>query len=208
MIAVAIWAAEATARERLAALLADEPGLQITGTAASATALQQIFGRAPIDVILADSPADGELAAVALARQRKPLILLTDENDEKRLAGLLRAGAMAVLPRHAETAKLRIAIDAACLSLSLLPRPLLETLLDDTRGDPDSIAAETPSLTPRELEVLNAMADGAANKVIARRLGISVHTVKFHVASILAKLDADSRTEAVLEAARRGLVML
>lgn len=63
-------------------------------------------------------------------------------------------------------------------------------------------------LTPRELEVLAALADGASNKVIARRLGISFHTVKFHVASILAKLDADSRTEAVAQAARQGLVML
>ena len=64
------------------------------------------------------------------------------------------------------------------------------------------------SLTPREVEVLAAMADGASNKVIARRLGISFHTAKFHVASILAKLDADSRTEAVALAARLGLVML
>jgi DNA-binding NarL/FixJ family response regulator len=64
------------------------------------------------------------------------------------------------------------------------------------------------SLTPREIEVLAAMADGASNKVIARRLGISFHTAKFHVASILAKLDADSRTEAVALAARQGLVML
>jgi DNA-binding CsgD family transcriptional regulator len=63
-------------------------------------------------------------------------------------------------------------------------------------------------LTPREIEVLAAMADGASNKMIARRLGISFHTVKFHVASILAKLDADSRTEAVAQGARLGLVML
>jgi DNA-binding CsgD family transcriptional regulator len=63
-------------------------------------------------------------------------------------------------------------------------------------------------LTLREREVLAAMADGASNKVIARRLGISFHTAKFHVASILAKLDADTRTEALARAARRGLVML
>jgi DNA-binding NarL/FixJ family response regulator len=63
-------------------------------------------------------------------------------------------------------------------------------------------------LTPRELEVLAAMADGASNKAIARRLGISFHTAKFHVAAILAKLDADSRTEAVTRAAQLGLVML
>src|ERR1700730_1159392 len=63
-------------------------------------------------------------------------------------------------------------------------------------------------LTARELEVLTAMADGATNKAIARRLGISFHTVKFHVAAILEKLDADTRTEAVMKAAQLGIVML
>jgi DNA-binding NarL/FixJ family response regulator len=74
-------------------------------------------------------------------------------------------------------------------------------LLDDK--DPDRVR-----LTPRELEVLAAIADGVSNKAIARRLGISFHTAKFHVAAILAKLNADSRTEAGARAAQLGLVML
>ena len=75
------------------------------------------------------------------------------------------------------------------------PRLLLGALLgvDQPNAAAESGDAEGP-LTPREIEVLAAMADGASNKVIARRLGISFHTAKFHVASILAKLDADSRT--------------
>lgn len=80
-------------------------------------------------------------------------------------------------------------------------------LADDLpAGEPVTASGET--LTPRELEVLAAMADGASNKAIARRLGISFHTVKFHVAAILEKLDAESRTEAVAAAARLGLIML
>jgi DNA-binding CsgD family transcriptional regulator len=63
-------------------------------------------------------------------------------------------------------------------------------------------------LTPRELEVLGLLAEGASNKVIARRLGISVHTAKFHVASLLDKLDAIGRTDAVAHAARRGVINL
>jgi DNA-binding NarL/FixJ family response regulator len=63
-------------------------------------------------------------------------------------------------------------------------------------------------LTARELEVLRMMADGAANKAIAWKLGISEHTVKFHVASILQKLHAGSRTEAVTVGIRQGLVLL
>ena len=84
-------------------------------------------------------------------------------------------------------------------------------MLNQTRAHP-GIARESkfqgPGITPRELEVLAAMADGASNKAIARRLGISFHTAKFHVAAILAKLNADSRTEAVTRAAQLGLVML
>ena len=69
-------------------------------------------------------------------------------------------------------------------------------------------ADEDVPLTPRELEVLALLAEGASNKVIARRLGISVHTAKFHVASLLDKLDAVGRTDAVAHAARRGVINL
>ncbi|PIT02897.1 transcriptional regulator [Bradyrhizobium nitroreducens] len=73
----------------------------------------------------------------------------------------------------------------------------------DPRVMPDDIA-----LTQRELDVLALMAEGASNKMIARRLGISVHTVKFHVGSLLDKLDATGRTDAVAHAARRGVIEL
>lgn len=63
-------------------------------------------------------------------------------------------------------------------------------------------------LTPRELDVLSLMAEGASNKMIARQLSISVHTVKFHVGSLLDKLDATGRTDAVAHAARRGVINL
>ncbi|MCJ9706564.1 response regulator transcription factor, partial [Bradyrhizobium sp. SHOUNA76] len=73
----------------------------------------------------------------------------------------------------------------------------------DPRVMPGDIA-----LTQRELDVLALMAEGASNKMIARRLGISVHTVKFHVGSLLDKLDATGRTDAVAHAARRGVIEL
>jgi len=68
--------------------------------------------------------------------------------------------------------------------------------------------ADDVELTPRELDVLALMAEGASNKAIARQLGISVHTAKFHVGSILDKLDATGRTDAVAHAARRGVIHL
>ena len=69
---------------------------------------------------------------------------------------------------------------------------------------PDSMS----TLTPREREVLALLAEGATNKAVARRLGISVHTVKFHVGSLIGKLDATGRTDAVAHAARLGIIVL
>jgi DNA-binding NarL/FixJ family response regulator len=102
--------------------------------------------------------------------------------------------------------------------LPLIEQNQLGAILADTQSreqfdgaSPDEDLSDgrgNAPLTARELDVLAAMADGASNKAIARRLGISFHTAKFHVAAILAKLDADSRTEAVTKAAQMGLVML
>lgn len=72
----------------------------------------------------------------------------------------------------------------------------------------DTSASQEAALTPREIEVLNLLAEGASNKTIARRLGISIHTAKFHVGSLLDKLDASGRTDAVAHAARLGVIHL
>jgi DNA-binding CsgD family transcriptional regulator len=76
------------------------------------------------------------------------------------------------------------------------------------RGQPHAAEPSERDLTPRERDVLTLMAEGASNKLIAKRLGISVHTAKFHVGSILDKLDATGRTDAVAHAARLGVIEL
>ena len=94
-------------------------------------------------------------------------------------------------------AGLRLALPGEAASVAIISR--------------DRDAAREPGdfeLTPRELDVLALLAEGASNKVIARQLGISVHTAKFHVGSILDKLDATGRTDAVAHAARRGVINL
>ena len=73
-------------------------------------------------------------------------------------------------------------------------------------GSPPSV--DDVPLTPRELEVLALLAEGLSNKAIARRLGISVHTAKFHVGALMDKLDAVGRTDAVAHAVRRGVIHL
>jgi DNA-binding CsgD family transcriptional regulator len=77
-----------------------------------------------------------------------------------------------------------------------------------TSGRPMPAADAEVLLTPRELDVLALLAEGASNKTIARRLGISVHTAKFHVGSLIDKLDAVGRTDVVAHAARRGVIHL
>jgi DNA-binding CsgD family transcriptional regulator len=72
----------------------------------------------------------------------------------------------------------------------------------------EKTAEQDAALTPREIQVLNLLAEGASNKSIARRLGISVHTVKFHVASLLDKFEAIGRTDAVTQAVRLGMIQL
>lgn len=94
-------------------------------------------------------------------------------------------------------AGLRLALPGEAASVAIVSRDR------DTAREPGDV-----ELTPRELDVLALLAEGASNKLIARQLGISVHTAKFHVGSILDKLDATGRTDAVAHAARRGVINL
>jgi DNA-binding NarL/FixJ family response regulator len=94
-------------------------------------------------------------------------------------------------------------VEAAAAGLVVLQAEDIETVLAAPRQ-----ARTTESLSPRESEVLGMLAEGASNKAIAYRLGISEHTVKFHVTSIMTKLNAGSRTEAVTLGIRQGLIML
>ncbi len=123
----------------------------------------------------------------------------------------LRAGAAAILSEHTNADALGAAIRAAACGLTVLADAFRDQLV--TRADSDGLGQaedEHPAidLTPRELQVLGLLAEGASNKSIARSLAITPHTAKFHVASIVAKLDATGRTDAVAKAMRMGLIMI
>ena len=146
-----------------------------------------------------------EAGGVPIEEVSQPVVLLADVSDSALVDASLRSGIRGVISREATPEEIESAIQAVNVGLVVIPAGSLPDLLPDLRAPTQALAEP---LSDRELEVLNLIAEGQSNKLIAHSLGISEHTVKTHVASILAKLGAASRTEAVSQAIRRGLVML
>jgi two-component system, NarL family, response regulator YdfI len=148
------------------------------------------------DVVIAeDEPPPG------VAESTAAVIVLSD--DPQWTAEALRNGIRAILPRELSPAEMLAAVEAAAAGLVVLHPRDLETILPVAHP-----ARSVEALSPREIEVLGMMAEGISNKEIAARMGISEHTVKFHVAQIMGKLRAGTRTEAVMTGVRMGLVMV
>ena len=131
--------------------------------------------------------------------------VVADEIDAREA---LAAGARAALPRDADGESLAAAVRAVVQGLVVLDDSLAAALLGDLQNAPAAPPDLVESLTPREAEVLQLLTQGLPNKAIAQRLGISDHTVKFHVNAILGKLGVQSRGEAIVQAVRLGLVAL
>jgi len=204
MVAVAIFSTDPALRRNLEQLPRDEPAVVLVGIFDQPSSFPEPVSRDRVDVLLADTPSQELLAEYRGRYRGVALVVLLDGTDNEEIVRALSAGARAVLNRSASRNEIIAAVKAIAAGLVVVAPQLLAALFN---AAPFADAGHA-RLTPRELEVLAAMADGASNKAIARRLGISFHTAKFHVAGILDKLDADSRTEAVAKAAQLGLVML
>jgi DNA-binding NarL/FixJ family response regulator len=197
---LAIAAESAVVRAGLEALVASHPGIDLTGAYPDLGAIEALRP----DVVLAafsldelSPPSDGYAPAI---------VLLTNERHPAWSQEALRLGVRAVLPRDSSAAEILAAVEAAASGLAVVDPRELENLLASNVSA--TVSSEAHTLTARELEVLRMMAEGAANKTIAWKLGISDHTVKFHVASILGKLNAGTRTEAVTIGIKKGLILL
>ena len=201
MIRVLIAARSAVVRAGLEALLASSPGISVTGSDPDLSGIEALRP----DVVLA-AFAPGELPS--LNGDAPPaVVLLTNEAQPAWTGDAVRQGVRALLPRDAGAAEILAAVEAAARGLAVVDPRELETLLAGAVVAAPA-ASETPALTARELEVLRMLAEGAANKTIAWKLNISEHTAKFHVASILSKLNASTRTEAVTVGIRKGLILV
>ena len=202
---VLVVAGDQLARAGLAALLSQQPGSFSVDQAGGDEDLQTILGAYQPDVVLWDlgwSPSV-ELGRIARLPENAPPVLALIP-DDSHAAETWAAGVGGLLLRDVDAALLLPALAAAAQGLVVLD-PALAGAAPTARALP---TGPVPELTQRELQTLRLLAEGLPNKTIAARLGISEHTVKFHVNSILGKLGAQSRTDAVTRATRLGLIFL
>jgi DNA-binding NarL/FixJ family response regulator len=203
---VFVVAATPTMRAGLRTMLetAEESGVLVVGEAPSTAGPEGFPGDSEADVFLVVDDGALETAALAYEDGTRALVLLSeDEGAVSRLRGLPLRG-WGVLPPDASPEELGTAVLAAAQGLAVLPQQLAERL---SHGP--AAAEDLPEpLTTREREVLELLGHGLSNRLIARDLHISEHTVKFHISSLYSKLGVGNRAEAVSQGARRGLISL
>lgn len=209
---MAIAATSAIRRSGLEAIVRDEKSLRLSGSVLNLFSLQTRLEEINPHVVVADlTDSDPQFPSiVALLNQSgRSVVALIDDPNSSWTARSLRAGIRAILPRESSAPDILAAIHAAYQGLVLLDPEVAEAFGNVPRFEGSQAIAGIPEqLTPREIEVLRLLAEGLGNKEISSRLGVSEHTAKFHISSILAKLGAASRTEAVTLGIRMGLVLL
>jgi DNA-binding NarL/FixJ family response regulator len=207
---VFLVAASAAARDRLREALRTA-GVRVSGETAS---IRHALRSGGVDAVILPDADLVELRENPGTDIPVPLVVLSDEGRIARTLHDLAPPGWAVLPWEADGEELRAAVRLVASGLVVMPLGVVEAAAghEDARlseGDSDGEDDEMPqreTLTAREREVLERLADGLSNREIAAALGISDHTAKFHVASVLAKLGAANRAEAVRQGLRRGLL--
>jgi len=206
MIRVLIVDDHPVVREGLVAALEDEPEFRVAGAVGSAEDALNVVATARPDVILLDLELPGLSGIEAIPRLAAALpgagiIILTAYDTDERVLGAVKAGARGYVLKGASVEEIARAIRAVHGGGSYLASPVAAKILSQVRSP-----GRTTTLSARERAVLREVAAGRSTKQIARALGITERTVKFHVSSIMNKLGADNRAQAVAEAARRGLL--
>lgn len=193
-------------RQGLQMFLALDPEIEVVGEVGNGSEAIEFVKEVKPDVVLMDllMPVMDGIESTKIIRRDHPdteVIALTSVLEDNAVVGAIRAGAIGYLLKDTEADELVRAIKAAAAGQVQLSPKAAERLMREVR------APESPEkLTDRETDVLRLLAEGKANKEIARELTISETTVKTHVSNILMKLDVPSRTQAALYAVRIGLV--
>ncbi|HUG77012.1 MAG TPA: response regulator [Burkholderiales bacterium] len=191
-------------------------GVQVVASVGSGEEGVRRARELPADLILLDVKMPGMNGIETLKQLRAsgvgaPVVMLTMSREDADLSAALRAGAQGYLLKDIEPEELVPALEAALHGNNVVARELVGTLARLVRGntgrEPAALRPAAPfaELTPRELEILECIADGSSNKMIARALDITDGTVKLHVKAILRKLGMRSRVEAAVSAVEHGL---
>jgi|SoiMethySBSTD1v2_1073268.scaffolds.fasta_scaffold1020456_2 DNA-binding NarL/FixJ family response regulator len=201
MVAVWIMTASPSRRDRLLRAFDHAESIRVAGTAATFPFLRSLMDETPGDIVLIELQTEDNVNREWLfdILDRMPAIILAADHDSAVFNQILRSGSGGILRADASTEQIVQAVHSVASGLMVFDSVAVPHVDDDPLIEP---------LTPRENEVLQLLADGLGNKEIAFRLGISEHTIKFHIRSILGKLGASTRTEAVSRGLRSGLIEL
>jgi DNA-binding NarL/FixJ family response regulator len=192
-------------RDGLAAMLGTQGDFEIVGTATSGVEAVERAAAFKPDIVLMDlemAGRDDGVAAIGRLAEEAPesrVLVFTAFDRDEQIIGAIKAGARGYLLKGAPRDEVFRAIRAVHAGGSLVEPVVASKLLRRVRENEDAV-------TPREVEVLRLLARGLPNKAIARELGVTERTVKFHVGSLIGKLDASNRTQAVAHARARGLL--
>ena len=204
-IRIAVMATSAGRRAKLENIVRSHAEFQLAGSFGAVASLMSFARSTELNVIVIDTDLIHDL--LVQPTSGGAIVLLTEVSHARSISRLLRSGVRAILSRESAPDDVLSAIYAAYDGLVLLSAPAAESLAAIYGDQPLEDKAEfSEEITSRETEVLRMLAQGLANKDIAAGLGISEHTVKFHISSILEKLGASTRTEAVTLGIRRGLI--
>ncbi|MBI4730452.1 MAG: response regulator transcription factor [Acidobacteria bacterium] len=189
-------------------VLGEEPDFEVVGVASGVEEARRLARLHHPDVILMDFDLpDGDGAkATELIRAERPetrVVMLTSFTDEAVLVAAIEAGCSGYVTKHKAVEEVARAVRAADAGEALISPSMLARLLPKLRRSYRGLGSD---LTPREIELLRLLAEGLANRAIAERLLISLHTVRNHVQNILTKLQAHSKLEAVAVAVREGVI--
>jgi DNA-binding NarL/FixJ family response regulator len=195
------------------ALLTDDPLLRaglssLLEKVGAPNASIEIVDQSTAEVALWDAGVDGEKALARLAEIRNldvPVVVVV--GDQAHVSPALAAGARGVVLRDQVGPGIQAALAAVRSGLTVVDTALAQQLVPATPAR-TSNGKGRGELTERERQVVQLLSEGLSNKLIADRLGISDHTAKFHVNGVMMKLGSSTRTEAVVEAMRRGLIRL
>jgi len=206
MIRIVVVDDHPVVREGLVASLQDDPEFRVVGAVASAEEALPLVAAEQPDIVLLDLelPGAGGLDAIPLLSAAHPgsrIVILTAYDTDERVLGAIRAGARGYVLKGASLGEIATAIRAVHAGGSYLEPRVANKITSELRS-----RTRSSQLSRREREVLRLIADGQENKQIAHSLGITERTVKFHVTSILNKLGAANRAQAIALAGRRGLL--